>query len=694
MKSSVLCISILSVLMSVSTSFAQPSDDPFLWLEEVNGERALAWVKERSAAATAELRQVPEYPALRSGILGILNSTERIAYPRIVGSFAYNFWQDAEHPRGIWRRVPLERYFADDPGWETVLDIDALSVEEQENWAYAGATILRPDFDRCMISLSRGGSDAAEIREFDLVNRRFVEGGFFVPGSKGGVSWIDRNTLLVSSSAGEGKATASGYPIEVKRWSRGTTLDDAPVVFRGEYDDVSVQGYTLHTPERDYALVHRGLTFFTSRTAVLENGVLEWLDLPEDAEFHGFLRGQLLVELKSDWDTGGRIYPQGALLSIDYERFRAGARDFAIVFRPDERASLSSVSTTAGQLLLSVLRNVRGELQQGAWTGSEWTFTRVDLPVNGRIGIADTDEESDRYFFTYEDFLQPRTLYFVDGAGSPPAAVKRMPAFFDADGFAVTQHEAVSSDGERIPYFVVARKDIALDGSHPTQLTAYGGFEVSSTPYYAAVDGVTWLKYGGVFVLANIRGGGEFGPRWHQAALKEKRQTAFDDFFAVAEDLIRRGYTSPRHLGISGGSNGGLLVGVAFTQRPELFHAVACAVPLLDMKRYHTLLAGASWMAEYGNPDIPDEWEYIRKYSPYQNLAADRKYPKVLFTTTTHDDRVHPGHARKMAARMLDMGHDCYYFENTEGGHGSGVTSEQRADMMALEAAYFMKMLR
>ena len=694
MKPHLFCFSVLGIIMTLTSAFAQSPDDPFLWLEEVNGERALEWVRARNAATQAELRQLPEYPALRSDILGILNSTERIAYPRIVGSFVYNFWQDAEHPRGIWRRVPLDEYFADVPAWETVLDIDALSVEENENWAYAGAVMLRPDLDRCMIALSRGGSDAKEMREFDLREKRFVDGGFVIPASKGGASWIDRNTLLVSSSAGEGMATASGYPVAVKRWTRGTSFADAPIVFRGEYEDVSDQGYVLRTPERDYVIVHRGLTFFTSRTHVLEDGEFERIDIPEDAEFHGFLKGQLLVELKSAWDVCGGKYAQGALLSIDYERFRAGARDFTVVFQPDDRSSLSSVSTTAGLLLLGVLRNVRGELLQGRWTGSEWKLGRIDLPVNGRVGVTNTDEDSDRYFFSYEDFLQPRTLYYVAAGDAAPAAVKEMPAFFDATGLTVTQHEAISTDGERIPYFVVAPKDIALDGSHPTHLTAYGGFEVSSTPYYASVDGVTWLKHGGIFVLANIRGGGEFGPRWHRAALKEKRQVAFDDFLAVAEDLVRRGYTSPRHLGISGGSNGGLLVGVAFTQRPDLFTAVACGVPLLDMKRYHTLLAGASWVAEYGNPDIPEEWEYIRKYSPYQNLSAEKSYPKVLFTTTTHDDRVHPAHARKMAARMLDMGHECFYFENTEGGHGSGVTSEQRADMMALEAAYFLKMLR
>ncbi|MBR9974357.1 MAG: S9 family peptidase [Bacteroidetes bacterium] len=681
-------------MMNRTPSFAQSPDDPYLWLEDVNGQRALEWVRARNAATVAELRQFPEYPALRQGILDILNSTKRIATPRIVGSFIYNFWQDAAHPRGIWRRVPVERYLVDDPDWETVLDIDALSAEEQENWAFAGASILRPGYDRCMIDLSRGGSDATESREFNLEAKRFVEGGFFVPASKGNVSWIDRNTLLVSSSAGEGMATASGYPVAVRQWTRGTSFADAPVVFRGEYEDVANQGYVLHTPERDYILVQRGITFYSSQTFVLDNNVFEQLDLPLDATFHGFVRGQMLVELKSEWNVGGRLHPQGALLSIDYERFRAGARDFSVVFQPDTRSSLSSVSTTAGLLLLGVLRNVRGELLQGRWTGTEWSLARVDLPVDGSIDVTDTDEYSDRYFFTYEGFLQPRTLYHIAGAAASPAAIKQMPSFFDSQGLVVRQHEAVSTDGERIPYFVVARKDIALDGSHPTNLTAYGGFEVPRTAYYAAVDGVTWLRYGGVYVLANIRGGGEFGPRWHQAALKEKRQVAFDDFIAVAEDLISRGYTSARHLGISGGSNGGLLVGVAFTQRPELFNAVACAVPLLDMRRYHTLLAGASWMAEYGNPDIPEEWKYIEKYSPYHNLAADKTYPKVFFMTTTHDDRVHPAHARKMAARMLEMGHACYYFENTEGGHGSGVTSEQRADMMALEAAYMLKMLR
>ncbi|MBE0644106.1 MAG: S9 family peptidase [Bacteroidetes bacterium] len=683
----------LFVLLS-TIAFGQTEEDPNMWLEEVNGERSLEWVRTQNTATTTVLEQHPEFQSIKSKILTILNSNERIAYPRIKGTYVYNFWQDETHPRGIWRRTLLKDYVAGTPSWETMLDLDALSIEEGEKWAFKGAEFLYPDYDVCLLHLSRGGSDAVEIREFDLNEKKFVDYGFYVEDAKTSIAWIDRDNVLVSSSLGDGMATNSGYARETKLWNRKKSLSTAMTLFGGEPTDVAVSGFVQNTPERQYAMVSRAVTFFTSKVYVIEGKDFFKLDIPEDAQFHGFLKNQMLVELKSNWSVGGNAYAQGSLLAIDYDAFRKGTKNFNVLFVPDERSSLASVSTTKNLLLLETLTNVSSTLLRGTLENGTWRFEKVATPENGTISIVSTDELSDSYFFSFENFLQPRTLYFVSGDDQSVTKVKSMPRFFRSEGLEVTQHEAVSTDGERIPYFVVTKKGLPLDGSHPTLLTAYGGFEVSQQPYYDAVTGVTWLEYGGVYVLANIRGGGEFGPRWHQAALKEKRQTAFDDFIAVSEDLIRRGITSPKHLGISGGSNGGLLVGVAFTQRPELYNAVVCAVPLLDMQRYNKLLAGASWMGEYGDPDIPEQWEYIKKYSPYHNLHAGKTYPAVLFTTTTHDDRVHPAHARKMAAKMAEQGHPFYYFENTEGGHGSGVTSEQRAYMMTVEAVYLLKLLR
>lgn len=673
--------------------FSQSEEDPYMWLEEVNGDRSLEWVRAQNSATTVVLEQHPEFWKLKDKVLDILNSDERIAYPSIRGEYVYNFWQDEANPRGLWRSVPLNEYLKGAPEWETVLDLDMLCENENEKWAYKGADFLYPDYDLCLLYLSRGGSDAVEIREFDVRKKQFVENGFHVPEAKGSASWIDQNTVLVSSSHGEGMATNSGYSRVTKSWKRGTPLSEAKTLFSGEQTDVALSGVVQDTPERQYIMAYRAITFFTSNVHVLEGDEFFKLDIPEDARFQGFLKNQLLVELKSDWSVNGAVYQQGSLLSIDYDRFRKGDRKFDVLFVPDERSSIASVSTTRNLILLSRMTNVKSELFAGSLEKGKWTFAKVPTLENGRISIVSADDFSDQYFFSFENFLRPKTLFHVPDAEQAITEVRSLPHFFNSEGMEVTQYEAASKDGVPIPYFVVARKDIALDGTNPTLLHGYGGFEVSMQPYYAAGIGVSWLEYGGVFVMANIRGGGEFGPGWHQAALKEKRQVAFDDFIAVSEDLIRRGITSSRHLGISGGSNGGLLVGAAFTQRPELYNAVVCSVPLLDMQRYNKLLAGASWMAEYGDPDIPEEWDYIKKYSPYHNLFASRKYPAVLFTTTTHDDRVHPAHARKMAAKMKEQGHSFFYFENTEGGHGSGVTNEQRAYMMSVEHTYLLKML-
>ncbi len=684
----------MALFVCAAALTAQEDADPFLWLEEVEGERALEWVKAQNAATIAELQKHPGYAALEGKILSVLNSRERIAFPSLVGEYVYNFWQDGKNPRGLWRRTLLADYFNSAPAWETVLDLDALSTAEGEKWAFHGANYLYPAYDRCMISLSRGGSDAAEMREFDLVKKEFVAGGFFVPQAKGGVSWKDRNTLLVWTDFGPGTLTTSGYPRQVKIWHRGTPLSGARPLFEGQQTDMSVGAGVDHQPERQYLFVSRRMTFYTGHIFVMEGDKLIRLDIPEDADFNGIFKNQMLIELKSDWSTGGRTWRQGSLISIDYDRFLMGDRNFSVVFEPGERSSLAGMTTTKNALLLLKMNNVISELWRYTLDEGQWRGVRVAAPDLGTIGLAATDDQSDHYFFTFANYLAPTSLYYVSADGARMTRAKSLPDYFDASKLMVEQLEAVSKDGTKIPFFVVRAKKARLDGARPTLLYGYGGFEVAMRPGYSAITGVAWLEQGGVYAVANIRGGGEFGPGWHQAALKENRQRAFDDFYAVAEELIRRGITSPRHLGIEGGSNGGLLVGTAFTQRPDLFNAVICSVPLLDMKRYNKLLAGASWMGEYGNPDLPEEWAYISKYSPYQNLAAGKKYPRVLFTTTTRDDRVHPGHARKMAAKMEALGYPFYYFENTEGGHGAGVTNEQRAKMIALEYIYLLKMLK
>jgi prolyl oligopeptidase len=679
---------------AASVLFSQEEADPFLWLEEVEGEKALEWVKAKNAATVAELQKHSEYPAMQKKILELLNSKDRIAYPSLAGDYAYNFWQDDKNPRGLWRRTLLADYFSPDPDWETVLDLDALSRKEGENWAFKGATFLYPGNDLCLVHLSRGGSDAVEIREFDPLNKRFVEGGFFVPQAKSGVSWIDRNTLLVSTDFGPGTTTTSGYPRITRIWHRGTPLSGARTLYEGLVSDMGVWSGTENKPERQYIVVSRRMTFYTGHTFVLENGRLIKLEIPDDAQFNGFFKNQMLVELKSDWTTGGTTYRQGSLISLDYDRFLMGDRAFSVIFEPSERSSLAGMTTTKNALLLLKLTNVVSELFRYTLQDGKWVAEKVAAPDLGSIGLAATDDLSDHYFFTFTNFLTPTSLYYVAANGKKIEKVKSLPHYFDSKNLMVEQFSAASKDGTQIPYFVVRSKNAKPNGLNPTLLYGYGGFEVSMQPGYSSVNGVAWLARGGIYVVANIRGGGEFGPKWHQAALKENRQKAFDDFYSVAEDLIRRKFTTSRHLGIEGGSNGGLLVGTAFTQRPELFNAVLCAVPLLDMRRYSKLLAGASWMGEYGDPDRPEEWAFISKYSPYQNVFSGKQYPRVFFTTTTRDDRVHPGHARKMAAKMEAQGHPFYYFENTEGGHGSGVTNEQRAKMLSLEYIYLLKILK
>ncbi len=685
------------------------ADDPYRYLEDVDGAAATRWVEAQNAVSTGELQGDPGYDALYRRLLAIFDSRERIPAVAKVGDRYYNFWRDAGHVRGILRRTTLDEYRKAAPAWETVIDVDALAASEKENWVWKGWSCRYPDYQRCIVSLSRGGGDAVVSREYDLGQRDFVapsSGGFYLPEAKGSLSWIDADHVFVMTDFGPGTMTDSGYARIVKRWTRGTPLAAAEEIFAGRQTDVSVGASRQHLHVGDRvvyrSLVTRSIDFYTSETFLLtDDGVprLVRLELPADAN-PTLWRDQLLVTLRKPWTAGvlGNLVdrPAGALLAIDFTRFLAGARDFTMLYTPGPRKSLGQVATTLDHLLINDMSEVQNHVAEWTLTDGRWTHRAVDLPLDGTVSMAAVDDdESDDYFVSISNALQPTTLALARVGSDRREPLKALPSFFDTSGMAVEQHEATSADGTRVPYVVATPKGYRSDGRAPTILYGYGGFEIPMLPRsYSAGSGAAWLSRGGVFVVAGIRGGGEFGADWHNAALKENRQRAYDDFIAVAEDLIARRVSSAAHLGIMGGSNGGLLVGAVAVQRPDLFKAVVCQVPLLDMRRYNKLLAGASWMGEYGDPDVPAEWDYISRYSPYQNVVAGKRYPRILFTTSTRDDRVHPGHARKMAARMLDQRHDVLYYENTEGGHAGAANNEQQARMSALEYTFMERELR
>ncbi len=668
--------------------------DPFLWLEDVTGDKALGWVKQRNAASTAALAETEQFEQLKQRLLDILDSDDRIPLISKAGDYYYNFWRDAENKRGLWRRTTLDEYRKDEPAWETVLDLDKLAEAENENWVWKGVDFQEPGYERCLISLSRGGADATVVREFDVTTGAFVEDGFFLPEAKSRVAWRDLDSVFVATDFGEGSLTDSGYPRIVKQWRRGTPLSEAETVFEGRQQDVSVGAYRTQTEgfERDF--VYRGITFWERELFHRRDNELIKIEKPDDA-IASVYRDLLFIELRTDWSVGDQKYPAGALLVTDFEAFQAGQRDLEMLFEPTERKSLVGYSPTPNYVVLNELDNVRNRVY--LLTRSEGRWQREALPGApefDRVNISPVNpDESDDYFLTQSGFLTPLTLFFGTLGGDEPEKLKESPAFFDTEGLEVSQFEAISKDGTRVPYFQVGPADLKRDGEAPTLLYGYGGFEVPLLPQYSGTVGAAWLEQGGVFVVANIRGGGEFGPRWHQAALKANRPRAYEDFIAVAEDLVKRKVTSPRRLGIRGGSNGGLLMGNMLTMRPDLFGAIVCAVPLLDMQRYHKLLAGASWVAEYGDPDDPGQWEFIRTFSPYHNVRQDTDYPPILFTTSTRDDRVHPAHARKMVGRMNRQGHDVLYYENIEGGHGGAADNEQLAFMSALQYTFLWKQL-
>jgi prolyl oligopeptidase len=677
--------------------------DPYLWLEDVQGERALAWVRERNAHSEAVLQSQPGFETLRTRLREVLDSREQIPYVTRQGDWLYNLWRDADNPRGLWRRTTLAEYRKAKPAWETVLDIDALGKAEKENWVWAGASCLWPDYRKCLLSLSRGGADATVVREFDTVSKQFVAGGFSVPEAKTSIDWIDADSVYIGSDFGPGSLTDSGYPRVIKRWQRGQPLAQAATVFEGQAKDVAVYVSVDATPGFARTVFGRSIDFYNATSNLLQGGQLLPIDKPLDAQL-SFRRDLVLIELRSDWKLPAATWPRGSLLVSDAAAYLRGERSFTALFTPTATRSLAGVALTRDTVLLNILDNVAGRVEEwrptGAGAAKSWQRREVKTPYPGRLSLQSlhdpllaSDAWAESYLLNAADFLSPDSLQLARTGSDERELLKSRPTFFDAGGMRVEQRFATSKDGTRVPYFVIWPKDARADGNNPTLLYGYGGFEVSQTPFYSGGVGRAWTGRGGVFVMANIRGGGEFGPGWHQAAIKAHKQKSYDDFAAVAEDLIKTRVTQPARLGIQGGSNGGLLVGAVMLQRPELFNAVVCQVPLLDMQRYHKLLAGASWMAEYGDPDKPDEWAWIRAYSPYQNVKPGVRLPKVLFTTSTRDDRVHPGHARKMAARMLEQGHPLLYWENIEGGHGGAADNGQRAQMLALEYTFLWQQL-
>ncbi len=683
-----------------TTTDSKATDDPFLWLEDIRGARSMDWVKQENAVTTKQFVDNAEFVKTRDSILEVLDSDARIPYINRMGDELYNFWRDQAHPRGVWRRTTLAEYRKAEPKWDVLLDIDALNKAEGKRWVYKGVQCLKPAFERCLISLSPDGGDAIAVREFSIPHKAFVKDGFDLPVAKTQVGWIDENTLYVGTDFGPGSMTESSYPRIVKQWKRGTPLSAATTVYEGKPTDLAISAYHDRTPgyERDFVSVAKD--FFHSELYQRNGDKLTRLDVPTDADADAH-REWLLVRIRSPWTVDGTTYPSGALLATPFDSFMAGKRHFTMLFQPDAHTSLDSYAWTRHHLILNLMDDVKSRLEvltppQTATPTSDWKREAMPgAPAMSTISVIDTDpDHSDEYWLDVAGFLAPATLERGMIGSVPAETIKQEPAFFDAAKFTVSQHFVNSKDGTRVPYFEIAPKDTKSDGSNRTLLYGYGGFEVSLQPHYSGSIGRAWLNRGGVYVIANIRGGGEYGPQWHQAALKANRPRAYEDFAAVAEDLVRRGVTSARHLGAEGGSNGGLLMGNMLTLYPQLFGAIACEVPLLDMKRYTHLSAGASWMAEYGNPDTAD-WNFIKTFSPYQNVKKDAHYPPVLFYTTTSDDRVGPVQARKMAAKMKAMGiPNVWFYENLEGGHGAGADNKQAALMHALAYDFLWDQLK
>ncbi len=668
---------------------AVPGDAPPAFLTDVEGKPALAWVQAQNKRSLTVLQGDPRYADFHAQALALAEARDRIPMPEFLGGAVYNFWQDPSHVRGIWRRTSLASYRTDHPAWTTVLDLDALAARDHANWVWKGDDCEAPAYRRCLISLSDGGEDATTVREFDLTTRAFVPGGFELPHSKQQVDWAGDNAVLVARDWGPGTMTASGYPFVLKRLARGAAMDGAAAYYRGRSSDVGVGGGTMVDGDGNRAtVVTQELGILDSRFLIQTGHGLMPIDVPHRSSLLGFVKNRLVFKIDEDWQPAhGRAVAKGSLVSLAMDRLDVPVP----IFAPGPRQSLEEAGSTRGRVVAAIFDNVRGQGWMFSPSGDGWSAKRLALPEEVSVGVVSASDKSDQAFLSVTGFLDPTQLWLADTDGV--SMIKSLPSKFDASRLVVEQNEAVSSDGTRIPYFVVHEKGMALDGHHPTELYAYGGFQVSMTPRYDATLGRLWLSQGGVYVLANIRGGGEFGPAWHDVATRTHRQVAFDDFAAVGRDLIARKVTDARHLGIRGGSNGGLLMGVEFTQHPELWQAVVIEVPLLDMLNFETMSAGASWVDEYGSVSRPAEKAFLARISPLQNLRAGVAYPEPFIFTTTKDDRVGPVHARRFAWRMDQLKLPFLYYEETEGGHAAGANLRETATERALEYTYLARKL-
>jgi len=693
------CLNAVSAPFPTQTSANSP--DPYLWLETVDGDRALAWVQEQNERTFRQLKSAPDYPGLNRDALAVLDSESRIPAVTQMGGYLYNLWQDQEHPRGWYRRTSLAEFRNRQPHWETVLDVDELSRTEHRPWSFSGMISLPPDYHHALMRLSPGGGDTVEVREFDTRTLAFVKDGFFLPAAKSSVSWLDADTLLVGTDFGPGTLTKSGYPRLVKSWKRGTPLPDARTLYEAGADSMSADGERIRTAAGDIDLLTDKLSIWKSRYFQILAGRLAPLDLPETAVIAGGYQGRLVIELKEAWARTGQHFPSGSVLLAEPAALRGTGAEIQLLVHPATNEVVKDVVAMPQGILVALLDNVRGRMYRYDVSASEAQRQFIPFPDNGALSIASTSDETGDVFVQYESFLSPPTLYHFAASQPMPEPIKSQEPTFDDRRFEVHQYWADSADGTRIPYFLVAAKQLPLEGKNPVWMFSYGGFEISLTPSYSGTYedlhgayGKLWLERGGAFVLANIRGGGEFGPAWHTQTLKQNHVKAFEDFEAVARDLSARKITSPRHLGIEGRSNGGLLVAATMLRHPELYGAVICGVPLIDMKRYNQLLAGDSWVGEYGDPERAEDWAFLSQYSPYQKVQPGQPYPPAFFYSSTRDDRVHPGHGRKMVAKMQAMGYNVCYFENTEGGHHGSVTHEQLATRLALAYTFLWQHLK
>ena len=682
----IICVTFLIMSCNTDKEIIVDTSDPYIWLEEVEGTDALDWVRSQNKITEARYAESEEFSSTYKELLEEYQSTDRIPYASVQGGKMYNFWRDEKNVRGVWRRTTIESYKTENPEWETLLDIDELAKKENQNWVYKGSDCLAPNYDRCLLSLSIGGKDAVVVREFDLVNKVFVEDGFNTVESKQYSSWINENQIMIATDFGEGTMNESGYPKQVKLWTRGENLYEIAPIFDGDYTKIFSFPFSSIRPDGNYFGIVEGPTFFTKVLYLLKDEELVKLDLPLKMDVSGTFKGSLIVSLDEDW----RGYSSGSLVAVNIEdalNQEISDASIELIFAPTEKRFMQGVRLGKNEIYVNVLDNINGKILHYEKIGPNWSESEIRSFGNAALSISSIDEWDEHLFISAESFTEPTSLYYSD-ANKDFIKIKSLKEKFDPDKYRVEQLYATSADGTQIPYFQVSNVSMEKNSSNPTLLYGYGGFQIPLTPSYLGSFARQWLDNGGVYVIANIRGGGEFGPKWHQSALKQNRQRAYDDFIAVGEALIANKITSSKHLGIRGGSNGGLLVGAVVTQRPDLFNAVICAVPLLDMYRYDKLLAGASWVDEYGDPDNPDEWSFISKYSPYQNVFAEREYPEIYFYTSTKDDRVHPGHARKMAKKMIDQGHQVIYYENIEGGHSAAANLKQSAYMTTLQLEY------